>query len=117
MMRSGSRCPALVDQRTASPNGSWDAVVFHFSCGIGRRGTRNVSVLLAGDSAYYPANLFSVTDSTGMALLGSNTEAPKIEVHWESDSVLTVRYPAGARPLLRMAAANGVRAAFAEISP
>ena len=92
-------------------------MVFHFSCGIARKGTSNVSVLLPNGAAGYPANLFSATDSTGMALFVSRADRPRVEVQWESDSVLTVRYTAGARALLKMHAAFGVREEYVEVSP
>ena len=117
LARSGRGCLPEVDQRATAPGGAQQAVVFHFSCGIGRKGTSNVSVLPPNGAASYPANLFSATDSTGMALFVARADRPLVEVQWESDSVLTVRYTAGARPLLKMPAAFGVRAAYVEVSP
>jgi hypothetical protein len=117
LARSGGNCLPEVDQRAAAPGGAQDALVFHFSCGLGRKGTSNVSVVPRGGAAGYPANLFSATDSTGMALFVSRADRPRVEVQWESDSVLTVRYAANARALLRMPAAFGVRAAYVEVSP
>jgi hypothetical protein len=114
MNRSFARCPPEVETRVVAPDSSHDAVVFHFECGFGRKGTTNLSIVPAGGTVVYPANLFSVMDSSGVNLLLGREVRPTVEVAWEGPGGVLVRYQAGARVVMRNEAARGVKARYEE---
>jgi hypothetical protein len=72
----------------------------------------NVSVLRQGSEIRYPANLFSATDSTGLALITGNSRLPKLEVLWTDSMSVTIRFGAASRVLMQNQAAFGVKAGY-----
>jgi len=114
MNRSFAKCPPAVDTRLVAPDSSHDAVIFHFECGFGRKGTTNLSIVPAGGEVVYPANLFSVLDSSGVNLLLGRGVRPVVEVTWEGPGAVLVRYQAGARVVMRNGEARGVTARYEE---
>jgi hypothetical protein len=114
MNRSFARCPPAVETRVVAPDSSHDAVIFHFECGFGRKGTTNLSIVPAGGAVVYPANLFAVMDSSGVNLLLGREVRPVVEVAWEGPGAVLVRYQAGARVMMRNPAARGVTARYEE---
>ena len=114
MNRSLAKCPPAVETRIAAPDSSHEAVTFHFECGFGRTGTTNLSIVPAGAAVVYPPNLFSAMDSSGVNLLLGREVRPVIDVAWEGPGAVLVRYQAGARVVMRNAAARGVSARYEE---
>ena len=114
MNRSFAKCQPAVETRTVAPDSSHEAVVFHFECGFGRKGTTNLSIVPAGGTVVYPANLFAVMDSSGVNLLLGREVRPVVEVAWEGPGAVLVRYQAGARVVMRNPAARGVSARYEE---
>jgi hypothetical protein len=114
MNRSFSKCPPAVETRVVAPDSSHEAVIFHFECGFGRKGTTNLSIVPAGGEAVYPANLFSAMDSSGVNLLLGREIRPAVDVSWEGPGAVLVRYQAGARVVMRNPAARGVTARYEE---
>ena len=112
--RSLGKCPPAVESRMVAPDSSHEAVVFHFECGFGRKGTSNLSIVPAGGAVVYPPNLFSAMDSSGVNLLLGREVRPVIDVAWEGPGAVLVRYQAGARVVMRNAAARGVSARYEE---
>lgn len=110
--KSYSRCPPEVDIRVLAPDSTREAVVFHFECGFGRKGTTNVSITPAGQEPAYPANLFVAMDSSGVNFLLGKGRRPAVEVMWEGPGAVLVRYTAGARLISSNEAALGVRARY-----
>ena len=114
MNRSMAKCPPAVEARIGAPDKSHEAVIFHFECGFGRKGTTNISIVPAGGEVVYPPNLFSAMDSSGVNLLLGREARPKVEVAWEGPGAVLVRYQAGARVVMRNGAARGVTARYEE---
>ncbi len=112
MSKNYSRCPPEVDTRVLAPDSTREAVVFHFECGFGRKGTTNVSITPAGQEPAYPANLFVAMDSSGVNFLLGKAKRPAVEVTWEGPGAVLVRYAAGARLISSNEAALGVRARY-----
>ena len=114
MNRSFAKCPPAIDARVVAPDGSREAVIFHFECGFGRKGTSNLSIVPAGGEVVYPANLFAVMDSSGVNLLLGREVRPAVDATWEGPEAVLVRYQAGARVVMRNEAARGVTARYEE---
>lgn len=114
MNRSFAKCPPAIDARVVAPDGSREAVIFHFECGFGRKGTSNLSIVPAGGEVVYPANLFAVMDSSGVNLLLGREVRPAMDVVWEGPVGVLVRYQAGARVVMRNGEARGVKARYEE---
>lgn len=112
MSKNYSRCPAEVDTRVLAPDSTREAVVFHFECGFGRKGTTNVSIAPAGAEPANPANLFVAMDSSGMNFLLGKSRRPAVEVMWEGPGAVLVRYMAGARLISSNETALGVTARY-----
>lgn len=110
--RSYSRCAPEVDSRVLGPDSTREAVVFHFECGFGRKGTTNVSIMPAGQEPVYPANLFVAMDSIGVDFLLGKAKRPDVEVTWEGPGAVLVRFKAGAQLISSNEAAMGVRARY-----
>ena len=116
MQRSWAGCPPVVDTRLPGPGGELEAVTFHFECGFGRKGTANLSIMLPGQDPTDAGNLFVVMDSSGADLVLGKGTPPRLEVAWQSATEISVRYPAGARVVVRNASARGVRGRYEEIN-
>lgn len=114
MNRSLAKCPPAAEARIVAPDSSHEAVVFHFECGFGRKGTTNLSIVPLGGAVVYPPNLFSAMDSSGVNLLLGREVRPVVDVAWESPGTVLVRYQAGARVVMRNEAARGVTARYEE---
>ena len=114
MNRSLARCPPAVETRLVAPDSSHEAVIFHFECGFGRKGTTNLSIVPPAGEVVYPPNLFSAMDSSGVNLLLGREVRPKVDVAWEGPGAVLVRYPAGARVVMRNGEARGVSARYEE---
>jgi hypothetical protein len=112
MNRSFARCPPAVETRVFAPDSTREAVVFHFECGFGRKGTINVSIVPAGEDPVYPANLFVAMDSSGVNFLLGRATRPVVDVGWEGPSAVLIRYQAGARVVSRNSSARGVAARY-----
>jgi hypothetical protein len=112
MSRNYSRCPPVLDTRVLSPDSTREAVVFHFECGFGLKGTTNVSIATPGQAPVYPANLFVVMDSSGVNFLLGRAKRPNVEVTWEGPESVLVRYAAGAQQVSANESALGVRARY-----
>ena len=109
-----SRCPPVVDTRVLAPDSTHEAVIFHFDCGLGLKGTTNVSIALPGEGPTYPANLFVAMDSSGVNFLLGKSKRPEVEVAWEGPAAVLVRYAAGAQLLSSNESAFGVTARYQE---
>jgi len=112
MSKTYSRCAPEVDMRVLAPDSTREAVVFHFECGFGLKGTTNVSIAPRGQEPVYPANLFVAVDSRGMDFLLGRAERPAVEVTWEGPGSVLVRYAAGAQLISSNDAALGVAARY-----
>lgn len=112
MARSYSRCFPQVDRRVIAPDSTREAVIFHFECGFGLKGTTNVSIAPRGEEPPTPANLFVAMDSSGVNLLLGKGLRPEVEVSWEGPGAVLVRFAAGARLISSNAEALGVRAKY-----
>ena len=107
-----SRCPPEVDMRVLAPDRTREAVVFHFECGFGLKGTTNISIGPAGQEPAYPANLFAAMDANAVSFLLGKSKHPAVEVMWEGSGSVLVRYPAGVQVISANDAAQGVRARY-----
>ena len=114
MNRSLARCPPATETRIVAPDSSHEAVIFHFECGFGRKGTTNLSIVPAGGAVVYPPNLFSAIDSSGVNLLLGREVRPSVDVAWEGPGAVLVRYQEGARVVMRNGEARGVTARYEE---
>lgn len=112
MSKNYSRCPPEVDTRVLAPDSTREAVVFHFECGFGLKGTVNVSIVPAGQEPVRPANLFVAMDSSGVNFLLGKAKRPAVEVTWEGPGAVLVRYAAGAQLINSNEAALGVLARY-----
>jgi hypothetical protein len=112
MARSYSRCSPQVDRRVIAPDSTREAVIFHFECGFGLKGTINVSIAPRGEEPSTPANLFAAMDSSGVNLLLGKSRRPEVDVNWEGPDAVLVRFTAGARLISSNAEALGVRAKY-----
>ena len=112
MARSYSRCSPQVDRRVVAPDSTREAVIFHFECGFGLKGTTNVSIAPRGEEPPTPANLFAAMDSSGVNLLLGKSMPPEVDVSWEGPGTVLVRFAAGARLIRSNAEALGVRAKY-----
>jgi hypothetical protein len=112
MGRNYSRCSPEVDLRVLAPDSTREAVVFHFECGFGLKGTTNVSIAPRGEEPPTPANLFAAMDSSGVNLLLGKSMPPEVDVSWEGPGTVLVRFAAGARLIRSNAEALGVRAKY-----
>ena len=116
MQRSWAKCPPVLDTRLPGPGGELEAVTFHFECGFGRKGTANLSIMLPGQDPTDAGNLFVVMDSSAVDLVLGKGTPPRLEVAWQSATDISVRYPAGAKVVVRNASARGVRGHYEEIN-
>lgn len=112
MSKNASRCPPMVDSRVPAPDATRDAVVFHFECGFGLKGTTNVSISPTGAEPSSPANLFVAIDSIGVAFLLGKAKPPAVEVMWEGPDAVLVRFAASAQLIRSNETAMGVRARY-----
>jgi hypothetical protein len=112
MGRNYSRCSPEVDLRVLAPDSTREAVVFHFECGFGLKGTTNISIGPVGQEPAYPANLFAAMDANAVSFLLGKSKRPAVDVIWEGSGSVLVRYPAGSQLISSNDAVQGVRARY-----